>query len=57
MDFQCLLKHLEFDPQIPLPPFEFLKLETQVEVLHLPLKALVFNETQLSHGRPHDYLL
>ena len=52
-DFQCSRVHLEFDPQIPLPPSKFLNLETQGEVHHLPLKALVFDETQLSHGRPH----
>ena len=52
MDFQCSQKHLEFDPQISLPPSEFMKLETLVEVLNLLLKALVF-DAQLSHGRPH----
>ena len=51
MDFQC---HLEFDPQIPLPLFDFMKMETLVKVLHLPLKALVF-ETNISHERPHLY--
>jgi len=44
VDFQCSQVHLEFDPQIPLPPFEFLNLETQLEKLHLSLKALVFYE-------------
>ena len=48
MDFQCSQKHLEFDPQISVPPTKFLKLETLVEVLHLLLKALVF-DAQLSH--------
>ena len=36
VDFQCPQVHLEFDPQIPLPPSEFLNLETQGELLHLP---------------------
>ena len=39
---------MEFDPQISLPPSEFLKLETLVEVLHIILKYLVF-DAQLSH--------
>ena len=38
---------------IPLPPSEFLNLETWVEQLHLPVKALVFYETPLPHGRSH----
>ena len=47
--------HLEFDPQIPLPPSKLLNLESQKEVLHLPLKAFVFDETQLPNGRSHLY--
>ena len=45
VDFQCSQEHLEFDHQIPLPPSELLNLESQGEVLHLPLKAIVFDET------------
>ena len=54
VDFQCSQEHLEFDHQT-LPPSKFLNMETQVEQLHLPVKALVFYETPLPHGRSHLY--
>ena len=38
-----------------LPPSKLLNLGSQKEALHLPLKALVFDETQLPHGKSHLY--
>ena len=56
VDFYCSQEHLEFNPQFSLPPSEFLKLETLAEVLHLLLKALVFDTQQEDHISA-DYLL
>ena len=55
MDFQVPQVHLEFEFQILLPPSKLLNLGSEREVLHLPLKYLLFDETKLPHGKSRRY--